>query len=115
MRGLRVGQFGQTLGDPFFFAARRFRIIAALNADAERIGQARAGLEKVGGFGVDFGVALIPEDVAALRIQKHDAFRKRVHGGAQPIDRPLGRRVRNIEGRLGGSPASLQAGKGFRR
>ena len=107
--GLRIGQFGQTLGDPFFFSAGGFGVVAALHANAQRVSQARARLKEIGALGVDFGIALVPEDVAALRVEEHDAFRQGVHRRAQPIDRALGRGVRGVEGCLGGGPASLQA------
>ena len=78
-------QPGEPLGDPLFLAADRFRIIAALDADADGVLQPCARLEQVGAAVVDLGVLLVPEDVAAVGIEKHDALRQDVDRLAQPL------------------------------
>ena len=81
---VRIEQLVEPLLHPFFFAAERLRIVAALDADAQRVGELRAGLEQVGAALVDVGVLLVPQDVAAVGIEEHDAFRQDVDGVAQP-------------------------------
>ncbi|MGY4432960.1 hypothetical protein ACVWWO_005437 [Bradyrhizobium sp. F1.13.1] len=87
----------QPLRDPFFLMAGSFGIIAAGDADAQRVLQAGALLEQIGGLAVDLRVLLVPEDIAALGIEKHDALRQDVDGLAQALmgfarfrDRSLG-------------------------
>ncbi len=81
---IRIEQLVEALLDPFFAAAFRLRVIAALDADAQRFGELGAGLEQVGAALVDLGVLLVPEDVPAVGIEEHDAFRQDVDGVAQP-------------------------------
>src|SRR6202022_3468170 len=80
-------QSGQPLGDPLLFAADRFRIIAALDADADGILQPRARPEKVRTAVVDLGILLVPENVAPIGVEKHDALRQDVDRLAQPFMR----------------------------
>ena len=47
------------LGDPFFLAADRFRIIAARDADADRVLEPRARLEQVRAAAVDLGTEVL--------------------------------------------------------
>ena len=65
-------------GDPFFLAADGFRIIAARDADADRILQPRARLEQVRTAAVHLRIFLVPENIAAFGIEKHDALRQDV-------------------------------------
>ena len=72
-------------GDPFFLAADRFRIVAALDADADRVLQPRARLEQVRTAVVDLGIFPVPENVAPVGVEKHDALRQDVDRLAQPF------------------------------
>ena len=75
----------QPLGDPLFLVAGRFGIVAARDADAQRVLE-RARLPRTDRrLLVDLGVFLVPEDVAAFGIEKHDALRQDVDGLAQPL------------------------------
>src|SRR6202034_3475505 len=65
---------GQPLGEPFLFATDCFGIIAALDADADGILQSRTGYEQIRAAAVDFGIFLVPENVAAIGVEKHDAL-----------------------------------------
>ena len=78
-------ELGEPLGDPFFLAADRFRIIAALDADADGVLQPRARLEQVRTAAVDLGIFLVPENVASVGVEKHDALRQDVDRLAQPF------------------------------
>jgi protein tyrosine phosphatase (PTP) superfamily phosphohydrolase (DUF442 family) len=78
-------KFCQPLGDPLFFAADRFRIVAALDADADGVLQPRARLEQVRTAAVDLGILLVPENVASLGVEEHDALRQNVDRLAQPF------------------------------
>ena len=78
-------QFGEPLRDPFFLAPDRFRIVAARNPDADRVLQPRAGFEQIRAAAVDFRILLVPEDVAAFGVEKHDALRQYVDRLAQPL------------------------------
>ena len=73
----------ETLVDPFVFAPDRFRIVAASDADLQRVAQPRALREQIRTLGVNFGVFLVPENVAAIGVEKHDTLRKNVDGFAQ--------------------------------
>src|SRR5215216_3571832 len=61
-------QFLEPGGDPFFLAPDGLRIIAARNADADRILQPRARLEQVRTAAVHLRILLVPENVAAFGI-----------------------------------------------
>ena len=74
----RREQLLEPRGDPFFLAADRFRVIAAGNADADRIFQSHARLEQVGGSSVHLCIFLVPENVAAVSIENDHALRKHV-------------------------------------
>ncbi len=78
---------GDPFGDPFFLAADRLGVIAALDADADGVLQARTRLEKVGAAAVDLGVFLVPENIAAVGIEKHDALRQNIDRLAQSLMR----------------------------
>ena len=80
-------QLLEPLGDPFFLAADRFRIIAALDADADGVFQPRARLEQIRTAVVDLRIFLVPENVAAFGIEKHDALRQDVDRLPQPLVR----------------------------
>ena len=69
------------------FMACGFRIVAAGDADAQRVFEARAFSEQIGGLAVDLGILLVPENVAAFGIENHDALRQQVDGLAQPLMR----------------------------
>src|SRR6185295_17615084 len=71
-------QLLEPCGDPFFLAADGLRIIAARDADANRIFQPRARLEQVRTAGVHLRIFLVPENIAAFGIEKHDALRQDV-------------------------------------
>ncbi len=73
----------EPFGDPFLFATDRFGIVAALDTDADGILEPRARLEQVRTAVVDFGVFLVPEDVASLGVEEHDALRQDVERLAQ--------------------------------
>jgi hypothetical protein len=83
----RLIKFGEPLGDPLLLAADRFRIIAALHANANGILQARTRLEKVRTAAVDLGILLVPENIAAVGVEKHNALRQDVDRFAQPLVR----------------------------
>ncbi|MGY4255041.1 hypothetical protein ACVI1L_002109 [Bradyrhizobium sp. USDA 4516] len=74
----------EPFGDPLFLAAGSLGIVAARDADADGVFEARAVLEQVGAALVDFRVFLVPECVAAFRIQEHDALRQDVDRLTQP-------------------------------
>ena len=80
-------QLLQPRGDPFVLVAGRFRIVAAGDADAQRIFEARALRKQIGGLAVDLGILLVPENVAAFGIEDHDALRQQVDRLAQPLMR----------------------------
>ena len=77
----------EPLGDPLLFAADRFGIVAALDADADGVLQPRARREQIGAALVDLGVFLVPENVASLGIEEHDALRQDVDRLAQSFVR----------------------------
>ena len=81
---IRVEEFVQPRRHPLFFAAERLRIVAALDADSQRVGQPGTGLEQMGAALVDVDVLLVPKDVAPFGVEEHNAFRKNVDGIAQP-------------------------------
>ena len=81
----RVVETLEPFGDPFFLTADRFRIVAAGDADAQRVLQARARLEQVSAAPIDVGVLLVPQDVAPLRVEEDDALRQDVDRVAQPL------------------------------
>ena len=64
--------------DPFFLAPDGLRIIAARDADADRILQPCARLEQVRTAAVHLRIFLVPENIAAFGIEKHDALRQDV-------------------------------------
>ncbi len=83
-----VLQPGQPLFDPFLLAAHRVRVVPAGHADAQGVLELAARFEKIGGAVVDLGVALVPEDVAALTIEKDDALGQGVDRFAQTLFGP---------------------------
>ena len=91
-----VEQLGNTLLDPFLFMTDGFGIIAALDADAQRVRQFDARFEQVRGTFVDVRVFLVPENVAAFRVEKDEAMRKNVDGFTQPRMGLLGLRRRRL-------------------
>ncbi len=97
MASTGLKKLAQPLVDPFLFAPDSFRIIAALDADADGILEPRAGLEQVRAAAVDLGVFLVPENVAPVGVEEDDALRQDVDRLAQPLvglsrfrDRSLG-------------------------
>ena len=116
-------ELGHALGDPLLLAADRFRIIAARNTGPQRIGHAHARFEQVGAAAVDLRVFLVPEDVAAFGVQKHDALRQQIDRLAQPLVRfaSLGHRrfrrgaLAHHLGDVGGNPPVLPLPLGLRR
>ena len=72
-------------GDPLFFAADRFGIIAALDADADSVLQPRARLEQIRAAIVYLRIFLVPEDVASLGVKEHDALGQDVDRLAQSL------------------------------
>ena len=76
---------GEPLGDPLFLAADGFWIIAALDADAQRVLEPRPLLEEMGAAAVDLGIFPVPENIAGFGIQKHDALRQDVDRLGQPV------------------------------
>ena len=111
-------------GDPFFLAADGLRIIAAHDADANCILQPRALLEQVRTAGVHLRIFLVPENIAAFGIEKHDALRQDVDRLPQAIMRfaRLGKRGINLGALARVSPAAAgrlrprlagSLGKGF--
>lgn len=106
-------EFLQPLGDPLVLLAHGLRVVAAGNADAQRVFEACAFLEQIGGLAVDLGVFLVPEDVAAFGIEEHDALRQDVDGLAQPLMGSA--RVRDRGFRLGATAQDFVAfGQGSR-
>jgi hypothetical protein len=76
---------GEPLGDPLLFTADRFGIIAALHADADGVLEARTRLEQVRTAVVDLRILLVPENIAAVGVEKHDALRQDVDRLAQAL------------------------------
>ena len=91
-RPRRVVEQREALGEPFLLAALGGGIVAAHDADAQRVLEPRADLEQVGAALVDVGVLLVPQDVAAFRVEEDDALRQDLDGLAQPLVRRLGGR-----------------------
>ena len=83
----------EPLVDPFILAADRIRIVAARHALLQGVAQHRALFKEIGTLVVDLGVLLVPEDVAAVGIEKHDALRQNIDGLAQARIRAS--RIRN--------------------
>ncbi len=77
----------QPLPDPRFLAPDGSRVVAALDADAQRVFEARAHFEQVGAALVDVGIFLVPQDVPPLVVEEHDALRKYLERFAQPLVR----------------------------
>ena len=78
-------ELAEPLGDPLFLAADRFRIIAAFDADPDRILQPRARHKQIGTAAVDLRIFFVPENVAAFGVEKHDALRQDVDRLAQSL------------------------------
>jgi hypothetical protein len=78
-------QLGDALGEPFLLAPCGLGIIAALDADAQRVSQLDAGLQQIGGLGVDLRVLLVPQDVAVFLVEEDDALRHGLDRLAQPL------------------------------
>src|SRR5262249_48259302 len=72
-------------GDPFFLAPDRFRIVAARDTDADGVGEPGSWLEQIGAAPVDLGVLPVPEDVAAVIVQRDDALPQGLDGPAPPL------------------------------
>ena len=69
-------QLPEPLGDPFFLAPDCLRIIAARDADADGILEPRARPEQVRTAAIHLRIFLVPENIAAFGIEKHDALRQ---------------------------------------
>ncbi len=80
-----VAQHLQPPAQPFILVTDGFGIVAPRHPDPQGVLQPRAGGEKVGGAMVDLGVALVPEDVAALGVEEDDALGQGVQGGRQAL------------------------------
>ncbi len=90
------------LVEPRCLASGGFGIFAAFNADPQRVFQPDASLKQIGAAAVNVGVRLVPEDIAPVRVEQHDAL-------GQHVKRLRARRcVRPTDVRRGGS-ARLQA------
>ncbi len=96
-----VAQHLQPAAQPFILVSDSFGIVAPRHPDPQRVLQPRAGGEEVGGAMVDLGVALVPQDVAALGVQEDDALGQGVQRGRQAL--------------LGQARVSLGAGDGAAR
>lgn len=92
----RMIKFFEALGEPFLLAADGFGIIAAFDAGSQCIAQHGAGLKLVRGPAVYFRVFLVPENIAAVGIEKHDALRKKVDRLTQARVSPLRIRDRGL-------------------
>ncbi len=79
----RMIELLKPLGYPLFFAPRGFRIIPAFDTDAQRVSEIGSRSEQIRALAVDLGVFLVPEDVAPLGIEEHDALRQDVDRFAQ--------------------------------
>jgi hypothetical protein len=80
----RVAEKVEPLLEPRLLAPDRRRIVAARDADAERVFELGADPEHVGAALVDVGVCLVPEDVAPLLVEKHDSLGQDIDGVAEP-------------------------------
>src|SRR5882757_440884 len=80
-------ELADPVGDPRLLAADRFGIVAPLDADADGVFEPRAALEQVRTAVVDLRIFLVPENVAAFGVEKHDALRQDVDRLAQPLVR----------------------------
>src|SRR3954471_11867769 len=116
-------QLPEPRGDPFFLAADGFRIIAARDAYANRIFQPRAWLEQVRTAGVHLRIFLVPENIAAFGIEKHDALRQDIDRLPQAIMRfarlrkrciNLGALANDLAGRSGRAPPAFGGRLGHR-
>ncbi len=97
----------QTFGDPLVLMTDGLGIVAAGDADAQRVFEARTFLEQIGGLAVDLGVFPVPEDVTAFGIEEHDPLRQDIDGLAQAF---MGfARFRNRGFRLGTAAQDLVA------
>src|SRR5437868_3666048 len=116
----------ETRGDPFFLAPDGLRIIAARNADADGILQPRARPEQVRTAAVHLRIFLVPENIAAFGIEKHDALRQDIDRFPQALVRfarlrergvDFGVLARNLAGRCGPAPLAFHGrlGPGFYR
>jgi hypothetical protein len=83
-------ELAQPLLQPLLLAARGFQIVAPRHADPQGILEPGAGREQVCGTTIDFGVFLVPEDVAPLAVEEDNALGQKVDGLAQPFMSALG-------------------------
>ncbi len=121
MANARIHQQGQALGQPFLFPADGFGIVATRDPDAQSVGEPGAGREQVGAAVIDFGVLFVPEDVAALGVEEHDALREGLDRVAQTAFGLAGLALGVFEGVLvpssdeggGGRPKRSQAPSGL--
>src|SRR5206468_7782374 len=90
-------QLFEPRGDPFFLAPDRLRIIAARDADADGILQPRARPEQVRTAAVHLCIFLVPENIAAFGIEKHDALRQDVDRLPQALVRFARFRKRGVD------------------
>ena len=93
------------LRQPSLFAADGLRIVAAGDANLQRVGQLDAYPEQVCGALVDFGVPLVPENVAPLRIQEDQSLGQDVNRLPQPHFCTLGLLLGDAQGACGAGRA----------
>ena len=75
----------EPLPDPRFLAPHGSRVIAALDANAQRVFEACAHFEQVGATLVDVGIFLVPQDVPPLVVEENDALWEYLERFAQTL------------------------------